>query len=206
MKERPILFSGEMVRAILDGRKTQTRRVVKLPKWSTQDFADFDAEEFPPSAIASDTGCFAQVSCPYGSVGDRLWVRERMRVLDILTSFDNRPKEAPLIRVRYESDGTESEYLPYPDRLQGTPTPGKCLAYGGYREVSRINLEITDIRVERLQDISEADAWCEGCPDVVPHGYPKSVAWFYNLWNKINGKKHPWESNPWLWVISFQKA
>lgn len=134
MIERPILFSEAMVRAVLrrvagdDGTpKTQTRRV--------------------------NTGG----RCRYGESGDRLWVRERMRVIDL-----SPPTHPASVRVRYEADGAESALLPYPARLKGEPAIGKCLPYGGYREASRIVLGVASIRSEPLHAITPADILAEG--------------------------------------------
>lgn len=158
MKERPILFSGPMVRAIREARKTQTRRVVK----------EIDPDEFVSSNEADNLA----LCCPYGAVGDRLWVRE--------TWQGNQGD------IRYGADG---------DSLHG---------YNGWRPsifmprwASRITLEVTGVRVERVQEISEEDAQAEG----VAHRCDYKV-----VWDAINGKKYPWSSNPWVWVIEFKRA
>lgn len=215
MRERPILFSSPMVTAILEGRKTMTRRVAKYDHFVLRRMqGGYDFETFMrinPAYLAIPE---VYESCPYGKPGDRLWVRERMRAVEI--------DRAPLaIRVRYEADGTESQWLKYPERLKGKPDVGKCLAYGGFREASRITLEITGVRVERLQDMSEESARAEGfegqeCPHELgrPHGFCTDClnsGWlepptmnFMDFWDKINGKKHPWASNPWVWVVEFK--
>lgn len=208
MNEKPILFSGPMVTAILNSDKTQTRRVLKKQPLDILPMNDgsgwITLETKKPKAAGK------LVRCRYGSVGDQLWVRERMRVIDL----DYAPRS---IRVRYEADGTESTWIRYPERLKGTPAVGKCLSYGGYREASRINLEITNVRVERLQDISGYDAGAEGVYHVLEHGGPKIAkaicegvsvcpeGVFETLWDVINGKKHPWASNPWVWVLEFRR-
>lgn len=162
MKERPILFSGAMVNAILSGAKTMTRRVVKpQPEYRENVSLAGQHGTFAKGGwnLETDIGLqFFIKSCPYGKVGDRLWVRERMRVIDL----DYAPRA---VRVRYEADGSESTWIGYPDRLKGTPEIGKCLSYGGYREASRINLEITGVRVERLNEMSEEDVCAEGLDD-----------------------------------------
>lgn len=169
--EKPILFSGHMVRAILDGRKTETRRgcgkahdpddgwaasvhpdgagVGWIAWWPTPVSAKTTARRYPAG------GGFVS---PYGKPGDLLWVRERMRVIDRVPLSTR----ADMIQVKYEADGTESGLLTYPERLEGDPVIGKCLPYGGYREASRINFENTGVRVERLQDIDRAGAIGEG--------------------------------------------
>ena len=163
MKEIPILFSSPMVRAILDGRKSQTRRVVK-----------------------------SLHLCPYGEKGSILWVRETFVAL----SKDN---------ILYRADDR------YPDSI--TPLKWKPSIFMP-RWASRITLEITGVRVERLQDISEEDALTEGCENYLCGGYDFSyhgyeckpaVANYRRLWDSINGKKYPWKSNPLVWVISFRR-
>ena len=167
MKERPIIFKGEMVKAILDGRKTQTRRVVKNVEDLTVFFRD---DKF---------GC--PFKCPYGKPGDRLWVRE--------TWADVNTSEGPAICYRADGDvqiiWRSSIYMP--------------------RWASRITLKILDIRVERLQDISEKDAIAEG---IQPSDYAKPKAAFMRLWDSINAKKpgKSWKDNPWVWVIEFSRV
>ncbi len=148
MKERGILFSAPMVRAIMDGNKNMTRRVAKL-NYS-------------------------------GSIpGDRLWVRETFQVVPPNTIF-------------YKAD------------KQNTATKGWIPSIFMPRWASRITLEITNIRVERLQEITEEDARAEGCGFSGPGS--STPRWnFQQVWGSINGKKHPWESNPFIWVISFKR-
>ena len=180
IREKPIPFSGPMVRAILDRAKTQTRRVAK-----------------PQHA-------------PY-SVGDRLWVREKQRVIA-------RANGGTKIQVCYEADGAESDWLPYPSRLKGFPHVGKCLAYGGYKESARLWLRVTGVRAERLQEISEDDAVAEGCvakpSECEPcamgicSAHQPPIGQFIGLWDSINGKKpeRSWADNPWVWVYDFRVA
>ena len=217
MTERPILFSGPMVRAILEGRKTQTRRVVKpqpdagaritpidsewlLERWQKQD------REF------TNFGRAARVQCPYGKPGGRLWVRETLCRPDgdpWLYSADRQPvmvsredETAMLVWAHHkEQDSCSSIFMP--------------------RWASRLTLEITDVRVERLRDITEEDAIAEGIipkpggvfegsRDTSRKGLTLITPWltareaFSDIWDKINGKKHPWASNPWVWVIEFR--
>jgi hypothetical protein len=192
VNEHPILFSSSMVRAILAGTKTQTRRIV-----GTHAFRD-------------RAGVPLLCSCPYGAPGDRLWVRERARVLFV----DVRSSE---VGVRREADGAE-ERVPYPARL-AAPRVGKCLAYG-YREASRIDLELLAVRVERLQDIPLADIAAEGVAaslslaeaDGLLRGIQPLLfetrtrnAWSAG-WDAINGKRASWASNPWVWVLTFKRV
>lgn len=178
MKERPILFSGEMVRAILDGRKTQTRRVVKPP---------------PPSNSGGTSEIFALAKqCPYGQPGDWLWVRETW---------------APAATEGYDKrdDGGLIWYRATDERVcMGPWRPSIFMP----RQVSRIMLEITDVRVERLQDITEEDAKAEGV--AAWHDTANGTVYrpeFEMLWDSINGKRgYGWDMNPWIWVIEFKKV
>jgi hypothetical protein len=105
-----------------------------------------------------------------------------------------------------ESGDEESEWIQYPERLKGIPIPGKCLAYGGYRESSRLTLEVMAVRVERVQEITPEDAEAEGIAEYMKKnrlgGYYTTA--FARLWNSINAKRgFSWESNPWVWVVEF---
>lgn len=201
MKERPILFSAPMVRALLNGKKTQTRRIVKpQPErndkgtlmWGTgrrtgmQSFG-VDGLDVPP-------GVFAR--CPYGKPGDRLWVREAWQVH---TMFDHLPpRDISQSHVWYIAD---DGYKAEPRYRQGMFMP---------RWASRITLELTSVRVERLQQISTADALAEGV-NVHPdhHGKPATsiygpVQAYRDLWEQINGPDS-WDTNPWVWVVGFRR-
>jgi hypothetical protein len=202
MTERPIPFKGEMVRARLDGRKTQTRRVMKVQPWPD---SLVTVEHYHPTVINRhgdmqpgkeifgahwDDGEFG-LRCPYGPPGDTLWVRETWAPL---------PGCVVLNVAFYRADTKAA-----PEDVRWRPSIHMP------RWASRITLRITDIRVERLQDISEDDARAEGCP------YPAEWAgkfvdrdetaktWFKSLWNKINGPG-AWDESPWVWVISFERA
>lgn len=200
MKERPILFNGEMVRAILDGRKTQTRRVVKRP-------AEDGKHGWHPSGTGMEfrLGGSARPVCPFGKIGDRLWVREswsgeywlsevkpseRFGIArqDCLTPFPP--------ATHYWADGNPQ----YGDWEK--PRPSIHMP----RWASRITLEITGVRVERLQDmqdISEEDAKAEGIAPVDGF-YANPVNSFDSLWGSINGAES-WDANPWVWVLEFKK-
>ena len=206
-KERPILLNAEMVRAVLEGRKTQTRRIVKdVP--TTHDFHGWILS----STSIKDEGkaCWAigkspllnqpiRVRCQFGAVGDRLWVREKTRV-DLLLS--NRRAH-----VRYEADGAY-QIVPIPERIKPMED-GRCMSNGCYREASRITLEITGVRVERLNSLSESDALAEGCNgghNSIP-GYMYSATpheHFHHIWETIYGAES-WQANPWVWVIEFKR-
>lgn len=198
MKERPILLNADMVRAVLDGRKTQTRRVMKV-----QPHAGVRNSPFVKSGIEDGHG--KELVCPFGGVGDRLWVREKTRV-DLL--LKNRRAH-----VRYEADG-EYRIVPVPERIKPV-ADGRCMSNGCYREASRITLEITGVRVERLWDITEDDAKAEGCTfealrfkpgtrEVEEMGHA-AVYQFGGLWQSIYGDDS-WQANPWVWVVEFKRV
>lgn len=196
--ERPILFSTPMVKAILEGRKTQTRRVLKVPK-SLGEFRDvFDDEVLTlksgKAVIGIDTSIYHDVAlaCPYGTVGDRLWVRE--------TWQNECDGDGQFVQYLYKADGQDlSDYVSLDADIVGIKWRPSIFMP---REASRITLEITNIRVERLQDISEADAIAEGCYSKLD--YAKNQ--FQYLWNLINNKRgFGWTANPFVWVIEFKK-
>ena len=169
MKEHPIIFSGEMVRAILDGRKTQTRRIVKKHPFIEAGFT-IDFINDPDNAGL----------CPHGQSGDRLWVRETY------TNYD------PVI---YRADSGNEKQTAWNSPLYMP------------RRFSRITLEITDVRVERLQDISNNDALAEGVPDIRTKENNLDMRdCFRAPWDFLNAKSgYSWDINPWVWVISFKR-
>lgn len=196
--ERPILFSGPMVRAILDGRKTQTRRVVK-PQPLVGSEGDFWWPDAPPRRrhYAGDEHLrrgLAQDLCPYGAPGDLLWVRE--------TWARDVPGCPGGLSYRADHIDPAGDGPAHPMRWR----PSIHMP----RVASRITLRVEAIRVERLNDITEADARAEGIdPEVyeVPPGasFASYVAAFSTLWDAINGKRAPWASNPWVFVVSFRR-
>jgi len=170
--DRPILFSTPMIQAILDGRKSMTRRVVKPPKWSEAIHAGVD---FP---------------CPHGIPGDRLWVREAWAYA---TDFGN-ATDYIFYKASYINGG------PYDDVKRWRPSIFMP------RSASRITLEITDVKVERLQEITNNDALYEGTPDLrTPENNWDMRRCFQSLWDSINGKTYPWTMNPFVWVIEFKR-
>lgn len=190
MKERPILFSTPMVQAILEGRKTQTRRVMK-PQPFQHDSGWWIYEGFRPKARYNSGSRAANfppnewdmLTSPYGCISDRLWVRETF--LETISTDDK-------IHYEYRADYSK------------TMADDVCWKPSIFmpREACRIMLEVTDVRVERLQDITEEDAIAEGTVRI--HRY-KTMVWEYEtLWESINGKGS-WEKNPWVWVIEFKK-
>jgi hypothetical protein len=201
-RERPILFSAPMVRALLDGTKTQTRRVVK---GAPEDWAPVGPEVFSPTVVDrrgdeqpgadaygagnADGDCW--ICCPYGQPGARLWVRETWAVSHAIDHL--KPREVP--------QGVGMVYYPATENTGGlVKRPSIFMP----RWASRITLEITGVRVERLQDISRGDAMAEGCPfpNMAKGDNPRQ--WYAELWQSINGPGS-WDANPWVWVVAFRK-
>lgn len=184
--ERPILMSAPMVRAILAGTKTQTRRVVKATRGLIDGCQD-----------ASTVHAWVP-RCPYGEPGDRLWVREAFMhepadyCWEASVSIPCRPATTV-----YRAD--------YPESMPGEGwKPSIHMPYA----LSRITLEITGVRVERLQDISEADALAEGCIGKLAEDAPAlddARAEYRELWERINGPGS-WDANPWVWVVEFKRV
>lgn len=206
--ERPILFSAPMVRAILDGRKSQTRRVIKPVQ--SRDDGMWPAGRNP----ASD--------CPYGRPSDQLWVREMWAETD-------RPDGTPV--VTYAAGGCiavgrgpqrrTDDFLCHGIAWSDTPTPDRWRpSIHMPRWASRITLEITDVRVQRVQDIGEEDARAEGVLWVPGHGeiepadleegysnYLNCREGFQVLWDSINAKRgFGWDINPWIWALTFKRV
>lgn len=183
--ERPILFSGPMVRAILEGRKTQTRRVVTKPV--VLDWLD----QFLPEFVAAPENHL----CPYGFAGDRLWVRETFAGDNLCGWVYRADHPNADIKAGELDDGEQSlrRWVP------SIHMP---------REASRLKLEVTGVRIERLQDISEADAKAEGvcCAPGHPHGAAdQHRGAFRALIESLNGKRgFGWATNPWMWVVEFR--
>jgi len=214
-KERPILFSGEMVRAILAGRKTQTRRVIKSqPNFDWSPSVGFYCpvvvdrhghDELGPELYGAADEDDGRKS-PYGKPGERLWVRETW----------TQPEPGP-VRVGNEVVYRE-DYADDPCGYDGEKSPeGKFRTWKPSihmpRWASRLTLEITDIRVERLKEISEADAIAEGVEPTRPlygdcggHTHEGHKESFRILWDTLNGKRDfGWDQNPWVFVIEFKK-
>ncbi|WP_160124909.1 hypothetical protein [Klebsiella sp. Q2] len=235
MKERGMIFSGEMVRALLDGRKTQTRRIM-----APQPADDIERCTFPnPEAIGWKSslrhkhGSTTAHFCHYGKPGDRIWVRETWGVVSHAFSDDglmidwvpDRPATA--IHAMPFGNGYYSGYAIY--AADGDFTWGDDDGYEDGRScwkpsihmpkaASRILLEITDVRVERLNAISEEDATAEGVPPagsllpdypgtfLTPKGdFATAKVAFQRLWESIYGEES-WKANPWVWVIEFKRV
>ena len=243
MQEHPIIFSSEMVRVILGGRKTQTRRVIKarnvfrcyladkwhvnknpISGWQVFPYPNIPQEELDKlnqSAIRNNLPGF---KCPYGQVGDRLWVKEAWRVgawaedsgqlaLDYMADGYCRREwitvaDEDLFNRLWEQSTMEAQKrFGIQERYAWKPGESPCHWRSSIfmpRWASRITLEITDVRIERLQDISEDDAEAEGA-----HGYTNAASpidFFICLWNSLNTKRNfGWDMNPWVWVISFKR-
>lgn len=205
VKERPIIFNGEMVRALLEGRKSQTRRTRGLKKvnadpgaWQYHGVDPFGehAGKWLFSKDGGGTQNCIHIKCPYGAPGDFLWVRETWGHNGCLT--------CPVHYKASDPDWVKESSNPYSRWRSPLHMP---------RWASRILLEITDIRVERVQDISIEDCRKEGSPEIsgLPiyhnHGERAHLIWFEDLWDSINEKKgYGWDVNPFVWVIEFRKV
>jgi len=206
MKEHPIIFSGPMVRAILDGRKTQTRRVVKpQPPNKTRHMQLTEGEwcafgegtQVAGGAWCGETGDppFNRWKCPYGQRGDMLWVREIWKPTCSGLTVDT--------YVRYCADDSRREIV-HNLECRGHDTERWRPSIHMPRWASRITLEVIAVRVERVQEISEADARKEGIPSKHVPECGLEINDFHALWDSINAKRgYPWDSNPWVWVVEF---
>lgn len=207
MKERPILFSGEMVRAILNGRKTMTRRVVKQqPSPDPVRIRNYgERYGFMCESNSGKVGIFqpANYHCPYGTVGDRLWVRETVFQYGRWIMEEDQSGEREQVWHGGEYHYCADEAIDTNRIIRKRPSIHMP------RRLCRILLEITEIRVERLNDISESDAQAEGSDWYsIQEKYPyigRHQQAFKQLWESINGSGS-WEKNPWVWVICFKRV
>jgi hypothetical protein len=212
MKERPIIFNAEMVKAILDGRKTQTRRLVndnhtkaiEFMGGSNEENDEFefvglnygkwgdDSNEHGPEWLVSCTEYPEEGVLPIGqllgAIGDRLWVRETF-AQGLCT------KSTLAYKATHKPEDLEEGWF---EQIKWTPSIHMP------RRASRINLEITNVRVERLKDISEEDALAEGCKAVDMYELTAKDK-FSSLWSSIYGEQS-WQSNPWVWVVEFKRV
>lgn len=222
MKERPILFSGAMVRAILAGQKTQTRRVVKPQPAPPPP----NAPRAPMLQSWLEEIADGFVRCPYGASGDRLWVRETWNAMTPQGRFwdEMTPAEresATWALGIYKADETPGEWGHY----EGRYVPSIHMP----RRFSRLTLEVVGVRVERLAEITNGDAYAEGfgrnecaacngtgyelleggpaCGDCAGEGWHSESDNFRALWNSINAARgYGWEVNPWVWVVEFKRV
>lgn len=206
VRERPIIFSGPMVRAIIGGRKTVTRRVVRWPREAKLETkGDFTVLKFPNGGWTD---------CPYGNVGDRLWVKETWHPCGRI-GLD--------VMVEYRADKLEVER-----RWTGDGDIDRSIASSKWRSsrymprwASRLTLEVAMVSVERLHDIVGAEVIREGavlrghddinlgrCPVSAfdERLYPDLMSLWRAGWDKVNGKRAPWASNPWVWRVEFWKV
>jgi hypothetical protein len=209
MSEKPILFSAAMVIALLDGRKTQTRRIVKLPhnnplgQWEPTTIGGenggrtADGKTVPLQGGIWHTRTGECLMSPY-QPDDRLWVRETHS-----------------IRVRPEETTDGMGRVWYQATMQGDPHIRWKPSIHMPRWASRITLEVTGVRVERLQEISEADARAEGIDPLSMFNWRPDEVWSTNpqaqryaeLWNDLNtARGYGWDVNPWVWVVEFRRA
>lgn len=187
MKERGMIFNGEMVRAILDGRKTQTRRPVKFPVHDKNLGCELAGNE-----LAGELSAGNYLNSAFGKPGDRIWVRETWAEAgasapDLKLYRANYPEHVPSI---YEN-------VPPAEEIRWTPSIHMP------RTASRIQLEITDVRVERLRSMSRDDARAEGV--IAASGPMEAGLAFRELWDSIYGEES-WKANPWVWVIEFKRV
>lgn len=192
-KERPILFNAEMVNAILSGRKTQTRRIISEKTLHLFGVAASSGECHPIELCDQRSQSYHLEFCPLGKTGDQLWVREAFAT-GLCT------KSTIAYRATHRPDDLEEGWF---EKIKWTPSIHMP------RWASRINLLITGVRVERLQDISDLDCCDEGYdgPAVTADNQWPSITWYERLWDSIYGKKEGenWEANPWVWCITFER-
>jgi hypothetical protein len=242
MKERPILFSAAMVRAILEGRKTVTRRVVKLPhqnplgQWEPTTFGGTDAHgvEHDEQAAIWHTRTGDTLACPYGQPGDRLWVRETWQYFGFsdegepcICYLADHGREWPHV-PQSEADKVDCIWADLSDPENFSISDRACdnrwrPSIHMPRWASRITLEVTGVRVERLWEITPEQAIAEGIEGTRPSNqcemawrdyamakldpfewFGRPVDSFHSLWVSINGTDS-WNANPWVWVVEFQR-
>jgi hypothetical protein len=211
-KERPIPFSGAMIRAILTGTKTQTRQIVNPQpahscRWEMNGNGDKALHLatspggqtlfVPWKATLADH----RLPCPYGTPGDRLWVRETWALENLGEGADRLVYMADR-QATWLEPGATPYYLP----SDYEPARWRPSIYMP-RSFSRITLEVTETRIERVWDITEADARAEGI-QADPNDFPERThrVGFSWQWDQNNGKRAPWSANPWVWVVKFKLA
>ena len=191
MKERPIIFNGEMVRAILEGRKTQTRRVVKPLTYKKQEW---------------------RLNCPYGAPGDQLWVRETWAYCykcagkGIGGQFDMLTPKGVVYKEDRRCVGFAFETCHFINpKTRETEWKWRPSIHMP-RWASRLQLEVTEVRVERVQEITAEDCLREGIVPTPGDSFAQVKLLFRDLWDSINAKRgYSWEANPWVWAVSFRR-
>jgi len=211
MNERPILFNTASVQGILAGRQTQTRRVIRPQPEPDPDGKKYNKDGlWWASAKCQSMIGIKQMSslCPYGKLGDLLWVKETWRVEQELDN--HKPSEFSGWSVNYKDH--RIRMLGFGDTDWGRWRSPRFMP----KWAARIWFEITGVRVEKVQDISEEDALAEGCRGLSWYRHPSSgivtddgllpSEEFRDLWDSINAKRgHSWETNPFVWVIEFKR-
>lgn len=197
MAEHPILFSTEMVKAILGGRKTQTRRICNERLWPI----------FIESEKVNSKVCLSmmdwEIPCPYGKVGDTFWVKEDYKYL----------LQSDMVITYYKSSINKDRVIYTPwnclnDKTQKKLIKGKQGVWKSkllmFKFMARIFLEITNIKVERVQEITLADIKAEGLP--IDRKFEETKTAWIDLWDSLNAKRgYDWDKNSWVWVIEFKK-
>lgn len=228
MVERPILFSGPMVRAIRESRKTVTRRILghRIGVYTKDDAPNVAESLVRRGSDGSPED--GEVRCRYGVPGDRLYVKETHRVRIAHSCVDT--CDCGDVYVEYAADGERRHISEYDSIVPEGWTMPKRAHRDSWtpsiympRWASRILLEVVSVRVERLHTITEKDACAEGCksdaeglralshlrgvdaPRAVPSRLRSTRDAFRELWDDINGKRAPWASNPWVWRVEFRK-
>jgi len=213
MKERPIIFDTWAISKIQDGSKTQTRRLRNLEKinespndWVYQgnNLVDNHYYFYHRDYVGHKSGDAQMITihCPYGQVGDVLYIKETWMIEMHSGCYDIKYKDGKL------KDAGSNLYIAAYSHLRnrcGVWRPSIFMP----RWASRIMLEITEVRAERLQEISEMDAIAEGCNPVNKewdNSNRSATFSFHTLWDSINGKKYPWDNNDWVFPISFKKV
>ena len=208
LKSRPILFSAPMVRALLDGSKTQTRRIIKRSGEWPANAVRVSMLEIRGTAMAIDANRCSygpEIKFPYGHPGDRLWVRETFQPTfgDGVERSETDWDTGAGFDINYPATTGRIEWIDGEDNITDRCKPAIHMP----RWCSRITLEITGVRVERLHAINEVDAIAEGAPWAAC-GSPQEgshKAGYALLWESINGP-NSWELNPWVWVIEFKRV
>ncbi|TXH42405.1 MAG: hypothetical protein E6Q97_35750 [Desulfurellales bacterium] len=217
MKERPIMFKAEMVRAILDGKKTQTRRPIKhRHDWMIEERDDGRSWPYHPGYVYGDEGDWMR--CPFGVPGDRLWVKEtwRPRVvhshgLDACDCGDVEIDFAAGGATKFVSDYDLTE-VAFGWEIPKAANRGNVSPLFMPRWASRITLEVVDVLVQRVQSIIEEDAIAEGVDAVSMADVPRQAtmsrrADFAQLWDRLYAKTaSAWALNPWVWVVEFRRV
>lgn len=219
MKEKPILFNAEMIMALLDNRKSQTRRVIKrlagfgeITEFGASDTHGYDWTFRDKHGRWHDISHQRLIEgCPYGKPGDELWVKETFAYNWLWFQEQEIPIDSHEPELFYRATDM---YFEETRKKRGIKWRSPWFMP---RWASRIQLEITDVRVQRVQEISNEDAQCEGCfGDVDPYwrptygdpdsgGYPSFKNSFEFLWDSINSKRgYGWDKNQWVWVVGFE--